>query len=113
MSDLVERLHKVDDWPREICREAADEIERLHDLHLERTKLTSKMIAERDDARVQAERLRAALEELREKYEELLYQVASKYPGESRHDTAKRYIHERETRPLQTASADTALNPDD
>jgi len=42
--------------------------------------------------------------ELREKYEELIYQVATKYPGESRHDTAKRYIHERETRPLQTAS---------
>jgi hypothetical protein len=32
-------------------------------------------------------------------YNELLYAVASKYPGESRHDTALRYIRDRETRP--------------
>ena len=31
-------------------------------------------------------------------YHELLYQVESKYPGESRHETAKRIIHEHETR---------------
>ena len=29
MSDLVERLNKVDDWPREICHEAANRIEAL------------------------------------------------------------------------------------
>jgi hypothetical protein len=45
--------------------------------------------------------------ELREKYEELIYQVETKYPNESRHETAKRYIHERENRPLPTASAET------
>jgi hypothetical protein len=32
-------------------------------------------------------------------YNELLYAVESKYPGESRHDTALRYIRDRETRP--------------
>ena len=29
-------------------------------------------------------------------YQELLYAVESKYPGESRHDTALRYIRDRE-----------------
>ena len=32
-------------------------------------------------------------------YFELIYEVATVHPGESRHDTAKRYIHERENRP--------------
>jgi len=31
-----------------------------------------------------------------EKYHELLYAVATKYPGETRHETALRYIQERE-----------------
>lgn len=30
------------------------------------------------------------------KYNELLYAVAKKYPGETRHETALRYIRERE-----------------
>jgi hypothetical protein len=30
-------------------------------------------------------------------YHELLFEVANKYPGESRHDTARRYIRERES----------------
>ncbi len=41
------------------------------------------------------ESCRAALAERdaeREKYQELLYAVASKFPGESRHQTALRYI---------------------
>ena len=33
----------------------------------------------------------------REKYNELLFAVARAYPGESRHDTALRYIREKET----------------
>lgn len=36
------------------------------------------------------------LERLRGLYNELLMAVASKYPGEDRHDTALRYIQERE-----------------
>lgn len=47
------------------------------------------------------------VEELSEKYNDLIYQVATKYPGESRHDTAKRYIKERETpNPDQCGAAD-------
>ncbi len=42
--------------------------------------------------------------ELREKYDELIYQVETKHPNESRHETAKRYIYERENRPLSIAS---------
>ena len=33
-----------------------------------------------------------------ELYHELLYAVAQKFPGESRHETALRYIREREER---------------
>ncbi len=43
-------------------RFAEKEIERLRRLHLERTKLTAKMIGERDAALEDVERLRAALE---------------------------------------------------
>jgi hypothetical protein len=34
--------------------------------------------------------------EIEKKYYELLYGVASKYPNETRHETALRYIQERE-----------------
>ena len=33
---------------------------------------------------------------LREQYNSLIFEVSYKFPGESRHDTAKRYIRERE-----------------
>jgi hypothetical protein len=36
-------------------------------------------------------------------YHELLLEVAKKYPGESRHETARRYIRERETAPSNAA----------
>ena len=42
-------------------------------------------------------------------YHELLYEVVNKYPGESRHETARRYIRERENRPAGVASS--ALPP--
>lgn len=35
---------------------------------------------------------------LQERYNELIYEVAQKHEGESRHDTARRYIRERENR---------------
>lgn len=44
-----------------------------------------------------AEALRE-LEETKQKYYELLYQVASKLPDETRHETAKRYIRQAENR---------------
>jgi len=64
MSDLVERLRydqTLDCGCQTIQDEAADEIERLHDLHLQRTKSTRKALTERDEC---IERLRAALEGL-------------------------------------------------
>lgn len=35
-------------------------------------------------------------EKVREKYQELIYQVQTKHPNETRHETALRYIMERE-----------------
>jgi len=37
-------------------------------------------------------------DKLEEKYNELLYEVARKFPYESRHDTARRYIQEAEAK---------------
>ncbi len=37
------------------------------------------------------------------KYNELLYAVARKFPGESRHETALRYIRDAERRALDSA----------
>lgn len=53
---------------------------------------------------LRAEKAEAAVEQAREegrkeqweKYDELLYAVGQKFPGESRHETALRYIRERE-----------------
>lgn len=39
-----------------------------------------------------------------EKYHELLYAVATKYPGETRHETALRYIRDTEERVSQSGS---------
>lgn len=39
------------------------------------------------------------IQQLRTRYHELLYGVASRYPGETRHETALRYIREAENRP--------------
>ena len=48
-----------------------------------------------DELREQAEQiatLKDELAKLQEKYSDLIMQVSKKYPGETRHDTAKRYI---------------------
>jgi hypothetical protein len=42
------------------------------------------------------EELEAENKRLREQYNSLIFEVSYKFPGESRHDTAKRYIRERE-----------------
>ena len=39
------------------------------------------------------------------KYMELLSAVERKFPGESRHETALRYIREREMRPISASQA--------
>ena len=42
-------------------------------------------------------KLRPENEKLKERYDELIMQVERKFPNESRHETAKRYIRERES----------------
>lgn len=39
-----------------------------------------------------------------DRYHELLYAVGNKYPGESRHDTALRYIQQAESKDLSEAA---------
>ena len=51
----------------------------------------------------------AELERLREKYNELIFAVGMKYPGETRHETAMRYIKKAEE-PAATAQAKTPDN---
>jgi hypothetical protein len=46
--------------------------------------------------------------ELLEKYHDLIMQVSKKFPDETRHETAKRYIVERENS-AQCGSANSAL----
>lgn len=49
--------------------------------------------------------------ELQLRYDELLYAVAMKYPGESRHQTALRYIRQAERQSHQAALAVTERTP--
>ena len=49
---------------------------------------------------------------LQERYNELLYEVAQKHAGESRHDTARRYIRERENR-IEGPACDALPNSGD
>jgi hypothetical protein len=46
-----------------------------------------------DDCRIQEERIKV----LEDKYNELILSVGNKYPNESRHETALRYIRNAET----------------
>jgi len=48
-------------------------------------------------------------QDARRLYHELLYAVATKHPGESRHETALRYIREREDMARHDAGANAAL----
>lgn len=54
--------------------------------------LDPKLLADEGDIDMLRLRLRAVVGH----YNELIMAVASKFPGESRHDTALRYIRERE-----------------
>ena len=49
--------------------------------------------------------LRAQVAGLEERYNELLFAVGNKYKGETRHQTALRYIRERESASSDAASA--------
>ena len=55
----------------------------------------------------QAEEVRA----LREKYDDLLYQVGTKHPDETRHETAKRWLREREARAANDIGSGSARWP--
>ena len=50
----------------------------------------------RDAAESRAQGLEEENKRLMEQYNSLIFEVSYKFPGESRHDTAKRYIRERE-----------------
>jgi len=51
---------------------------------------------ERYEAEVKSKELQTENKKLKELYNDLLYQVQSKYPDESRHETAKRIIRQSE-----------------
>lgn len=74
-----------------------------------RMKLREELAANRGDLILEAQRAldaEAARDRLRELYEELIYAVGNKYEGESRHQTALRYIKRAEEvveRPAQAA----------
>ena len=50
--------------------------------------------------------LKARYDDLSKRYYELIMEVGNKYPGETRHETALRYIKEREDLSDVTADAD-------
>ena len=51
------------------------------------------------DVLLSSESNRGEVDKIETKYHELLYAVGQKYPGESRHETALRYIKEAEAKP--------------
>lgn len=55
--------------------------------------------------------LRAECDRLRADDDELLYQVGTKFPGESRHETAKRYLRTHEDHCGKGGPARVALTP--
>ena len=62
-------------------------------------------------AKDRAEQAEAGLAQAQENYMELLYGVSKKYPGESRHQTALRYIRQAESHhggPARALSGSTA-----
>lgn len=65
----------------------------------------SKVSDENNALRVELAEAQAEVERLRADYWDLIMVVAEKYPGETRHQTAKRYLVERETRQDNTACA--------
>jgi hypothetical protein len=71
---------------------------RLWELEAERDRLKAEIERQKMlDLSGECDRLRARHAALVEKYNELLYSVGNKYPDESRHETALRYIRNAET----------------
>ena len=63
--------------------------------------LNKKLLARQCDMAREAETKR---EKLQKKYYDLIMAVANKYPNETRHETAKRYIMEANTEKVSTKS---------
>jgi len=59
----------------------------------------SKLIPTYIEQSVRVEQLERELDEAKRNYMELIMSVGNKYPNETRHETAKRYIQERENMP--------------
>ena len=78
-----------------VARQAINELLRQH--------------AELETLRTGYAAARLEIESLREKYNELIFAVGMKYPGETRHETAMRYIKKAEE-PAATAQAKTPDN---
>ena len=57
-----------------------------------------------EEIRDQVKTIAADRNELRNKYYDLIMEVAQKWPEETRHETAKRYIRERENKPSECGS---------
>jgi hypothetical protein len=68
-----------------------------------------RLLCSQDDVVKLLQPLEAEVERLRAAYLDLIMQVANKWPGENRHDTAKRYIVEREAQSAQGSEAKSAL----
>jgi len=60
----------------------------------------AKQFQNTDDALDLARQLERELAEAKRNYMELIMSVGNKYPNETRHETAKRYIQERENTPI-------------
>lgn len=83
-----------------LCNRAAAELRRLH---AECDALRAKLIVAEEAAErckevcdMTSEGWRAECDALRAKYDDLILSVGNKCPGESRHETAKRYIYQAE-----------------
>jgi predicted nuclease with TOPRIM domain len=86
---------------RNALKECRVEVERLTDqYHLAHAKVLSReaIIEQLSETELAKDvvRLEAEVERLRERYNELIYAVVHKYEGETRHETALRYIQNAE-----------------
>lgn len=113
MSEQTKELHRTagrlsitnDDYVAKMLHDAAETITaqqaaigQLRDTLVIQMRCTKKDMAYIEE--VEAENAK-----LKEDYNDLIYQVATNFPSESRHETAKRYIKQAEDRPSQCSAA--------
>ena len=99
VSALIEAREEVESW----AAYASPYFQDKHDLAGVLAKIDAQIAA------AQAQQPAAAVPETEAKYAELLYAVESKWPGESRHETALRYIREREAGTVSTNAQSAML----